>query len=102
MTPDDIQKAIHEGIEAALKSQLLPAVQTAVDSAVNGKVNALSRKVDTLVDQTTPITQAYGKWLSARRNAFLAIGVLIAIGSFIQSVQAVWGIVSNYFSVGIR
>jgi hypothetical protein len=102
MKPEDIQKYIHDGIESALKSQLQPAIQVAVDGAVNGKVNALTKKVDALVDQTAPITQAYGKWLSARRNAFLVVGLLIAIGSFIQSVQAVWGLVTTYFSVGVR
>jgi hypothetical protein len=102
MTPDDINKAIHEGMEAALKAQLPLAVQTAVDSAVNGKVNALRTEVAALRTEVSPMTNAYGKWLSARRNAFIAIGLLIAIGSFIQSVEAVWGIVTNYLFVGVR
>ncbi len=95
MTPDDIQKYIHDGVEAALKSQLAPAIQTAVDSAVNGKIKALDAKVSPMVD-------AYGKWLSVRRNAFVILGLLIAIGSFIQSVQAVWGLVTTYFSLGVK
>jgi hypothetical protein len=95
MTPDDIQKYIHDGVEAALKSQLAPAIQTAVDTAVNGKIKALDAKVSPMVD-------AYGKWLSVRRNAFVIIGVFIAIGSVVQTVETLWTIVTNYLTFGVK
>jgi hypothetical protein len=95
MKPEDIQKCIHDSMEAALQSQLPRAVQTAVDPAVNGKIKALDAKV-------TPMVDAYQKWMSARRAVFILIGVFIAIGSFVQSVEAVWTVVSNYFTLTVK
>ena len=89
MTPADIEKAIHDGIAKALQQQLPLAVQSAVDTAVNGKVKALSA-------QMQPITEAWNKWLSWKRVAIVGVGMFLAFGSFIQSAQAIWGVVQSH------
>jgi len=91
MTPDEIQKAIHDGIAAALGSQLQPAI----DAAVNGKVNALRT-------QMTPITDAFAKWASWKKGVLVLIGMFVAIGSFIQSAEAVWGAFTHYFTITLN
>jgi hypothetical protein len=92
MTPDDIEKAIHDSIAKALQSQLAPAVQTAVDAAVNGKVKALSA-------QMQPITEAWNKWLSWKRVAVVGVGMFIAMGSLISTAQQFWSFLSPHITV---
>lgn len=95
MDPAQLEKAIHDGIAAALEAQLPIAVQSAVDAAVNSKVKKLS-------DDMQPLVNAYGKWLTGRRMVIVAFGVLIALGSIIQSGQALWEIVQHYFVIRIK
>jgi hypothetical protein len=95
MTPDDIQKAIHDGIAKALAEQLPLAVATAVNASVNGKVQAMRNDLK-------PITDAYSNWLSWKRIALMSFGVVLAIGGFIQAAQALYGIVSNLFVISVR
>lgn len=95
MTPDDIQKYIHDGIAAALAEQLQPAVKSAVDTAVNGKITKLANDV-------APLVGVYNSYLSWKKGALIWIGVLLALGGFIQAIEAIYGIVSNYFTITVR
>ena len=63
-----------------------------MDKAINGKVKALSEKV-------TPMVDAYSKWLSWRRGAAIAFGVVLAIGGFISTVQTLWGLLAGHLVV---
>ena len=89
MTPEHIQKAIHDGIAAALANQLQPAVQTAVDAAVNGKITKLAHDV-------APLVTVYNSYLSWKKGAIIWVGILLAIGGFIQAVQAIWSLTTHY------
>jgi hypothetical protein len=92
MNPEDIEKAIHDGIAKALQTQLPVAVQTAVDVAVNGKIKALDAKM-------TPIVDAWGKWTGAKRQALTVIGVLVALGSIITTAESIWAFVASHVMV---
>jgi hypothetical protein len=88
MTPEDIEKAIHDGISAALTQQLQPAI----DKAVNGKVKALS-------NQMTPITEAFDKWNSWKKGVIILLGMFVAVGSFIQSAETFWTAFTHYLTI---
>jgi hypothetical protein len=89
MNPDDIEKAIHDGIAKALEAQLPIAVQTAVDASVNGKIKALDAKM-------TPIVNAWGKWTGAKRQALTIIGIIIGIGSLMTTAETLWSFVTGH------
>jgi hypothetical protein len=95
MTPDEIHNSVNAAVAQALQDHLPAAVQTAVDKAVNGKIKALDAKV-------TPMVEAYDKWISLRRFAIVVVGFFFAIGGAIQSAEAVWSVVTHYFTVGIK
>lgn len=89
MRPEDIQAAIHDGIAAALATQLPIAVKTAVDTAVNGKITKLAADV-------APLVNVYNSYLSWKKGALIWVGILLAIGGFIQALQAIWSLTTHY------
>jgi hypothetical protein len=95
MNPEDIQKCIHDGIAKALADQLPTAVSAAVNTAVNGKIIKLTNDV-------APLVKVYNSYLSWKKGALIWIGILLAIGGFIQAAQAVYGVVSNLFVISVR
>lgn len=95
MKPEDIEAYIHAGVTKALAEQLPLAVNTAVSASVNGKIDALRKEI-------APIIQTYNTWLSYRRAALIFIGLIMAIGGFIQSAQELWSLFTNYVSVSLK
>ena len=95
MTPDEIQKCIHEGIAKGLAEQLPVAVTNAVNFAVNGKITKLANDV-------APLVNVYNSYLSWKKGALIWVGILLAIGGFVQAVQAIYSLISNYLTITLR
>jgi hypothetical protein len=83
MNPDDIEKAIHDGIAKALESQLAPAVAAAVTVTVNGKIDGLRRDIKPLLD-------AYTAYTGSKRLIFWVGSFIIGLGAFIAGVQQIY------------
>jgi hypothetical protein len=95
MTSDEIQQCIHEGIAKGLAEQLPMAVTNAVNTAVNGKITKLANDV-------APLVNVYNSYLSWKKGALIWIGILLALGGFVQAIQAIYGVVTNYFTITVR
>jgi beta-lactamase regulating signal transducer with metallopeptidase domain len=89
MNPEDIEKAIHDGIARALQEQLAPAVSAAVTISVNGKIDGLRRDVK-------PLLEAYATYTGSRRLIFWIGGAVIGIGSFMVALQQIYQITSAH------
>lgn len=92
MTPEEIKLLVNEAVAAGLAEHLPDAVQTAVDKSINGKVKALTEKV-------TPIAEAYDKYLSTKRLAATAVGIVISIGGLITAAQAAYAFLSGHLTI---
>ena len=89
MKPEDIEKAIHDGIAKALEQQLAPAIAAAVNTSVNGKIDGLRKAVN-------PLLEAYEAFTGSRRLIFWVGGAIIGIGSFMVAVQQIYQIAFSH------
>jgi hypothetical protein len=70
-------------------------VSAAVNTAVNGKITKLANDV-------APLVNVYNSYLSWKKGALIWVGILLALGGFIQAIQAIIGVISNYFTITVR
>jgi hypothetical protein len=92
MNPDDIEKAIHDGIARALQDQLAPAISSAVTISVNGKIDSLRKDVK-------PLLEAYATFTGSRRLIFWVGGAIIGIGSVIAALQQIYQLAFSHIVI---